>query len=202
MVRISSILALLSAVVFLVAPAQGSKSSSKACGAEEFSYAGLQADQHGARRPHDDRAARRSRRHRRPRRRLDRRRRRRRGPRRQGRVAPDRLASFAPTTRSTSTTRSPSPARPDVPRAQADVQPGEKHDFAVLEMRGRNSWWRVWVDGKPVSEADPPPAEPRQLVPAGPRRELERRHGHLQLLRVPLLERQARARRTAAPGSR
>ena len=32
-----------------------------------------------------------------------------------------------------------------------NVQPGQKHDIAVLEVQGRNSWWRVWVDGKPVS---------------------------------------------------
>jgi len=33
----------------------------------------------------------------------------------------------------------------------ADVRPGEKHRFAVLEMAGRSSWWRVWVDGAPVT---------------------------------------------------
>jgi hypothetical protein len=33
----------------------------------------------------------------------------------------------------------------------ANVAPGEKHDLAVLEMSKRNSWWRVWVDGKPSS---------------------------------------------------
>ena len=33
----------------------------------------------------------------------------------------------------------------------ASVQPGESHRFAVLEMTGRNSWWRVWVDGAAVS---------------------------------------------------
>jgi hypothetical protein len=33
----------------------------------------------------------------------------------------------------------------------ADVQPGEKHEIAVLEMASRKSWWRVWVDDKPVS---------------------------------------------------
>ena len=32
-----------------------------------------------------------------------------------------------------------------------EVLPGEKHRLAVLEMAGRKSWWRVWVDGKPVS---------------------------------------------------
>ena len=33
----------------------------------------------------------------------------------------------------------------------ADVKPGERHRFAVLEMAKRKSWWRVWVDGRPVS---------------------------------------------------
>jgi len=34
---------------------------------------------------------------------------------------------------------------------RADVQPGEKHRFSVLEIAGRDSWWRVSVDGRPVS---------------------------------------------------
>jgi len=33
----------------------------------------------------------------------------------------------------------------------ASVRPGERHRFAVLEMSGRASWWRVWVDGAAVS---------------------------------------------------
>jgi hypothetical protein len=33
----------------------------------------------------------------------------------------------------------------------ANVRAGESHRFAVLEMADRTSWWRVWVDGKPVS---------------------------------------------------
>ena len=36
-------------------------------------------------------------------------------------------------------------------QVKANVQPGESHHFAVLEMAGRSSWWRVWMDGKPVS---------------------------------------------------
>jgi hypothetical protein len=32
-----------------------------------------------------------------------------------------------------------------------DVRPGARHRFTVLEMSRRSSWWRVWVDGKPVS---------------------------------------------------
>jgi hypothetical protein len=31
------------------------------------------------------------------------------------------------------------------------VTRGEKHRFLVLEMASRKSWWRVWVDGRPVS---------------------------------------------------
>ncbi len=31
------------------------------------------------------------------------------------------------------------------------VAPGVSHHVAVLEMSGRKSWWRVWVDGKSVS---------------------------------------------------
>ena len=33
----------------------------------------------------------------------------------------------------------------------ANVGAGVSHRFAVLEMAGKPSWWRVWVDGKPVS---------------------------------------------------
>ena len=33
----------------------------------------------------------------------------------------------------------------------AEVRSGESHRLAVLEMYGRESWWRVWVDGRPVS---------------------------------------------------
>jgi hypothetical protein len=28
---------------------------------------------------------------------------------------------------------------------------GASHRFAVLEIAGRPSWWRVWLDGKPAS---------------------------------------------------
>jgi len=33
----------------------------------------------------------------------------------------------------------------------ADVGPGAAHTFAVLEQHRRPGWWRVWVDGRPVS---------------------------------------------------
>jgi hypothetical protein len=35
---------------------------------------------------------------------------------------------------------------------QFDLRPGEHHQVAVTELAGRPSWWRVWVDGKPVTE--------------------------------------------------
>ena len=33
-----------------------------------------------------------------------------------------------------------------------DVKVGESHKVAVLEMSGRPNWWRVWLDGKTVTE--------------------------------------------------
>ena len=33
----------------------------------------------------------------------------------------------------------------------SSVKAGEKHSFKVLEMATRKAWWRVWLDGKPVS---------------------------------------------------
>jgi hypothetical protein len=44
----------------------------------------------------------------------------------------------------------------EIPRyveLDADVRPGEKHRFKVLEMARRSAWWRVWLDGKAVSPA-------------------------------------------------
>lgn len=35
----------------------------------------------------------------------------------------------------------------------SNVKPGEKHTFKVLEMARRKAWWRVWLDGKAVSPA-------------------------------------------------
>jgi hypothetical protein len=34
---------------------------------------------------------------------------------------------------------------------QASVTPGATHRFAVLELRSRPNWWRVWVDGRPAT---------------------------------------------------
>jgi hypothetical protein len=33
-----------------------------------------------------------------------------------------------------------------------DIQVGESHRVAVLEMSGRPNWWRVWLDGAAVTE--------------------------------------------------
>ncbi len=38
-----------------------------------------------------------------------------------------------------------------LPLAQ-NVQVGESHKVAVLEMSGRPNWWRVWLDGKPATD--------------------------------------------------
>ena len=76
---------------------------------------------------------------------------------------------------------------------KADVKPGEKHDFAVLEVRGRNSWWRVWVDGKPVTKPIHLPGSHSDWYPQALAENWNGNAGTLQLLRVPLLERQARA---------
>jgi hypothetical protein len=35
----------------------------------------------------------------------------------------------------------------------SSVKPGEKHAFKVLELARRKAWWRVWLDGKAVSPA-------------------------------------------------
>lgn len=42
-------------------------------------------------------------------------------------------------------------ASPRYVELDANVMPGDTHRFSVLEMAGRTSWWRVWVDSKPVS---------------------------------------------------
>lgn len=41
---------------------------------------------------------------------------------------------------------------PRYTEVRADVAPGSRHRIAVLEVAGRPGWWRVWVDGRPVSK--------------------------------------------------
>jgi hypothetical protein len=44
-------------------------------------------------------------------------------------------------------------AQPRYVEVEAAVSPGERRRVAVLEMANRRNWWRVWVNGKPVSGA-------------------------------------------------
>jgi hypothetical protein len=44
-------------------------------------------------------------------------------------------------------------AEPRYLELDTSVKPGEKHSFKVLELARRKAWWRVWLDGKAVSPA-------------------------------------------------
>lgn len=44
-------------------------------------------------------------------------------------------------------------SQPQYTEVAANIGSGQSHKFAVLEVANRPSWWRVWVDGKPVSPA-------------------------------------------------
>jgi hypothetical protein len=153
LVRIISILATLSVVFLAVSPAEGGKSNSNACGAKEFSYAGLQAENtaHGVSATiaplalptvadghvggwigvggTEE------------------------GPGGTAEWLQVGLASFAPENSIhlyyEVTIAGNGPRYHEL---EADVQPGERHKLAVLEMRTHNSWWRVWVDNKPVTK--------------------------------------------------
>jgi hypothetical protein len=153
LVRIISILATLSVVFLAVSPAEGGKSNSNACGAKEFSYAGLQAENtaHGVSATiaplalptvadghvggwigvggTEE------------------------GPGGTAEWLQVGLASFAPENSIhlyyEVTIAGNGPRYHEL---EADVQPGERHKLAVLEMRTQNSWWRVWVDNKPVTK--------------------------------------------------
>jgi hypothetical protein len=41
---------------------------------------------------------------------------------------------------------------PRYTQVQDDVEAGSHHRLAVLEVFGHRGWWRVWVDGAPVSQ--------------------------------------------------
>ena len=152
MARILSILAMFSVVFLAVSPAEGGKSNSNACGAKEFAYAGLQSENiaHGVSATIAPLAlptvadghvggwigvgGTKS------------------GP---GGVAAwlqVGLSAFGPS----QTTRmyyevTTAGSDPKYVELAAQVAPGEKHNFSVLEMAGKKSWWRVWVDNRPVS---------------------------------------------------
>jgi hypothetical protein len=63
------------------------------------------------------------------------------------------LASFSPdsTIRLYYELQPPNNADTHYVELDTDVQPGTKYNLAVLEMAGRDSWWRVWVNGKPAT---------------------------------------------------
>jgi hypothetical protein len=42
---------------------------------------------------------------------------------------------------------------PEFILVEQGVPVGESHRIAVLEMSGRSGWWRVWIDGTPVTQA-------------------------------------------------
>jgi hypothetical protein len=151
--RIFSILALFSVVLFAVSPAEGGKSKPSKCGVKELAYAGLQSQHtaHGVSATITPLAA---------------------PTVSDGHIAgwigvggtqegPNGtaewlqagLASFAPT----NSIRlyyevTVAGKEPMYHELEANVQPGEKHKLALLEMHKRNSWWRVWVDNKPVTK--------------------------------------------------
>ena len=166
MVRIAPILALLSAVVFLVAPAQGSKSSSRACGSTQYSYAGIQSNEaaHGIRATIAPLAAPvvpdghvggwigvggvQA------------------GPRGTAEWLQTGYASLAPESTIYLYYEVAVPGKaPTYHEIRANVQPGEKHDLAVLEVHRHNSWWRVWVDGRPVTRPIHLPGSHRNWYP-------------------------------------
>jgi hypothetical protein len=45
------------------------------------------------------------------------------------------------------------------------VSVGETNRVGVAEMRGRHNWWRVWVNGRPVSEPIHLPGSHRRWAP-------------------------------------
>jgi hypothetical protein len=140
-------------LVFLVAsPAEGGRASTRACGAKEYSYAGLQseskahgvmatlaaldtpsvADGHvGAWMGVGGTDA---------------------GPGGAAEWLQVGLASFSPDPTVKMYYELTVPGA-DTRYVELDshVAPGEKHQLGVLEMSKRNSWWRVWVDNQPVS---------------------------------------------------
>ncbi|MCS7006483.1 MAG: hypothetical protein RMM28_03940 [Thermoleophilia bacterium] len=46
----------------------------------------------------------------------------------------------------------PGSERPELRVVEEGLAPGRPHRFAVLEMGRRPGWWRVWIDGQPMTE--------------------------------------------------
>jgi hypothetical protein len=46
----------------------------------------------------------------------------------------------------------PGSEHPELRIVEEGLAPGRPHRFAVLEMGRRPGWWRVWIDGQPMTE--------------------------------------------------
>jgi hypothetical protein len=150
--RLIPALALLLLVFLVAGPAEGGNTSATGCGAKEFSYAGLEADTkaHGVSARLSTTAAPGV---------ID------------GHVGgwigvggvgagPGGAAEWLQTGYAAFTSDNTSEiyyevttagSQPRYTRLASGIGAGVTHKFAVLEMAGRASWWRVWLDGKPVS---------------------------------------------------
>lgn len=150
--RAIPLLALLCLVVTVATPAEGGSTSSAACGGLSYSYAGLQADNkaHGVRATLSTTAepsvsnghvggwiglggtnA---------------------GPGGAAEWIQTGLAAFSSAQTSEMYYEvTVAGGQPKYVELDTSVAPGVSHRFAVLEMAHRKSWWRVWVDGQPVS---------------------------------------------------
>jgi hypothetical protein len=150
--RTTAILATLLLLFLAAAPAEGGSSRAAGCGVETFSYAGVQANSkaHGVSAVLDTTAApavtdghvggwiglggtsa---------------------GPGGAAEWIQTGLAAFAADdTSSMYYEVTAAGSSPKYTELAANIRAGVSHHFAVLEMADRASWWRVWVDGKPVS---------------------------------------------------
>ena len=122
-----------------------------------------------------------------PRRGMDRGRRQERRPEGRDDVAPDRRRGAARTRRRWSMRRSPAPQSDPVfiPLLQ-NVQVGERHRLAVLEMNRRPGVWRVWVDGKPMTDPIVLPGSHRIWKPIATAESWNGGVADVQRLRLPL----------------
>ena len=95
-------------------------------------------------------------------------------------------------------------ARPRYVELRSAVAAGAANHFAIVEMAHRKSWWRVWVDGHPVSPPIHLPDSDGTWYPQAVAENWNGGAGCVQRLRLPVHERQpgrVRGRRlAAAPG--
>ena len=146
------ILVVLALVFLVVTPAEGGSSSTTGCGLQPFAYAGLEADKkaHGVSATLDTTIppavtdghvggwvgvggvdA---------------------GPGGTAEWLQAGLAAFAADDTSQMYYEVATPgAPPKYVQLATDIGPGQSHRFSVLEMNRHDDYWRVWVDGQPVS---------------------------------------------------